>query len=99
MPGHVLHDLHALWGEAGRGDEYVGTLVNAWLARGGVALGVRAGETYVDVGTMHGYREALALLGTQPGAEHADILPFRALQQRGAAARASQPGATRVAGD
>lgn len=63
MPGRVLHALHDLWREPGRGDEYVGTLVNAWLARGNEAWGVRAGERYVDVGTLGGYREALQLLG------------------------------------
>jgi glucose-1-phosphate thymidylyltransferase len=63
MPGEVLHELHALWQAPGREDEYVGTLVNAWLARGGRACGVRAGEAYVDVGTLHGYREAMRLLG------------------------------------
>jgi glucose-1-phosphate thymidylyltransferase len=62
MPGRVLHDLHALWRERGGRDVYVGTLVNAWLARGGEARGVRAGESYVDVGTLHGYREAIQLL-------------------------------------
>jgi glucose-1-phosphate thymidylyltransferase len=62
MPGQVLHDLHGLWCERGRRDAYVGTLVNEWLARGGVAHGVRAGEAYVDVGTLHGYREAIQLL-------------------------------------
>jgi dTDP-glucose pyrophosphorylase len=62
MPGRVLHALHALWREPARGDEYVGTLVNAWLARGGVAFGLKAGETYVDVGTLHGYRQAIQLL-------------------------------------
>lgn len=79
MPGAVLHELHALWREPGRGDEYIGTLVNAWIARGGMALGVRAGTTYVDVGTMHGWREATALLGVGP-AEEAPVLPFRAWQ-------------------
>lgn len=63
MPGRVLHDLHALWREPGRGDEYIGTLVNAWLARGNRAVGVKAGERYVDVGTLGGYREAVQLLG------------------------------------
>lgn len=63
MPGAVLHALHALWRAPDRGDEYVGTLVNAWLARGGRACGIRAGEAYVDVGTLHGYREAIRLLG------------------------------------
>ena len=64
MPGAVLADLHALWCEPGRQDEYFGTLVNAYLARGGRAVGVRAGEAYVDVGTLHGYREAIRLLRT-----------------------------------
>jgi len=84
MPGRVLHELHALWCEPGRGDEYFGTLVNAWLARGGVAQGIRAGGTYVDVGTMHGWREAVALLGARPSCGQQEALPFRALQQRAA---------------
>ncbi|MBW3625659.1 MAG: nucleotidyltransferase family protein, partial [Armatimonadetes bacterium] len=42
MPGHVFHALHDLWQEPGRGDEYFGTLVNAYLERGGSARGVRA---------------------------------------------------------
>jgi tRNA (mo5U34)-methyltransferase len=62
MPGHVLHELQALWQARGRRDEYIGTLVNAYIQQGGRALGVRAGEAYVDVGTVHGYREALTLL-------------------------------------
>ncbi len=66
MPGHVFHELHALWREPERGDEFIGTLVNAWIARGGEAVGVRAGESYVDVGTLHGYREAVRLLTTYP---------------------------------
>jgi glucose-1-phosphate thymidylyltransferase len=63
MPGVVLHELHELWREPDRRDEYLGTLVNAWLARGGRARAVRAGEAYVDVGTLHGYRQALQVLG------------------------------------
>jgi methyltransferase (TIGR04290 family) len=65
MPGRVLHELEALWQERGRRDEYIGTLVNAWLQGGGRALGVRRGEAYVDVGTLHGYREAHALLASR----------------------------------
>ena len=61
MPGRTLHDLHGLWLE--RRDEYMGTLVNAWMARGNAAWAVRAGESYVDVGTLNGYREAMRLLG------------------------------------
>ncbi|SEN18134.1 dTDP-glucose pyrophosphorylase [Sphingomonas gellani] len=62
MPGRVLHDLHALWLRPERGDEYIGTLVNAWLAEGNVAHGVCAGTSYVDVGTLGGYRSAIGLL-------------------------------------
>ena len=40
----------------------MGTLVNAWLQAGGQAWGVCAGQSYVDVGTLHGYREAIRLL-------------------------------------
>jgi glucose-1-phosphate thymidylyltransferase len=62
MPGQTLHELCSFWIERNRCDEYIGTLVNAWLARGGRALGIRAGESYVDVGTLNGYREAMNLL-------------------------------------
>lgn len=62
MPGRVFHALHRLWLARDRQDEYFGTLINAWLAEGGEAVGVRAGERYVDVGTVNGYREALSLL-------------------------------------
>jgi glucose-1-phosphate thymidylyltransferase len=66
LSGRVLRELHALWQEPGRRDPYVGTLVNEWLARGGEARGVKAGERYVDVGTIDGYREALGLLYGEP---------------------------------
>lgn len=62
MPVAILHELHALWLERGCVDEYVGTLVNAWLARGGKAVGIQAGQAYVDVGTLEGYRRANELL-------------------------------------
>jgi dTDP-glucose pyrophosphorylase len=62
LPGHVFHDLHAFWLRRDCKDEYVGTLVNAWINAGGTALGIRAGSAYVDVGTLHGYRAAISLL-------------------------------------
>ncbi|MDP9171160.1 MAG: nucleotidyltransferase family protein [Acidobacteriota bacterium] len=65
MPGSTLKELHELWIERGRIDEYVGTLVNAWLERGGRAWGVRAGESYFDVGTMDGYFEAMRALSAE----------------------------------
>jgi glucose-1-phosphate thymidylyltransferase len=66
MSGAALHELYDLWREPGRGDEYIGSLVNAYLARGGRATGIRAGTAYVDVGTIGGYREAVNLLSTPP---------------------------------
>ena len=60
MPGAVFRELHELW--TGRGDEYVGTLVNEYLRRGGRARGMRAGQVYYDVGTLQGYRAAIASL-------------------------------------
>jgi dTDP-glucose pyrophosphorylase len=64
-PGQVLHELHELWIERGYRDEFFGTLVNAYLAQGGQAIGIRAGRQYVDVGTVNGYRAAIQLLSTQ----------------------------------
>ena len=66
MPGHVLHELCRLWIARERQDEYMGTLVNAWLAGGGRAVGVKAGSAYVDVGTLNGYRAAIGLLSQPP---------------------------------
>ena len=62
MPGRILHELRALWIERGRTDEFMGTLVNAWIRAGGEARGVKAGRAYVDVGTLGGYRSAIGLL-------------------------------------
>jgi|SRR5215469_2549572 len=62
MPGQTLSDLHRLWLERMRRDEYLGTLVNAYIERGGNVLAVKGGEVYVDVGTLHGYHEALRVL-------------------------------------
>ena len=62
LPGRELASLHRLWCERQRSDQYLGTLVNAYLSQGGAALGIKRGDTYVDVGTMHGYREAVRLL-------------------------------------
>jgi glucose-1-phosphate thymidylyltransferase len=66
LPGQVLHALFELWCERNRVDEYIGSLINAYIARGGQAHGVRAGQAYVDVGTLNGYREAMNLLAERP---------------------------------
>ena len=69
MPGRVLHDLKALWIARDRRDEYIGTLINAYLAAGGEAAGIKAGQAYVDVGTLNGYRAAINLLDTAASGE------------------------------
>jgi dTDP-glucose pyrophosphorylase len=68
IKGLVFRALHGLWQQRSRSDEYWGTLVQAYLEQGGSARGVRAGEAYVDVGTLNGYRAASRLLDSR---EHA----------------------------
>lgn len=72
MPGTIFHQLHALWKSRGRADEYFGSLINAWISRGGRAQGIRTGSAYVDVGTLNGYREAIRLLNQNPSAPPPD---------------------------
>ena len=71
MPGRILGELHAIWRSTK--DEYLGTLVNTYLQSGGRAVGIRAGEAYVDVGTLNGYREALRLLDANCAAETSKV--------------------------
>jgi glucose-1-phosphate thymidylyltransferase len=84
LPARILGELHTLWCEPGRGDTYIGTLVNEWLRRGGRAYAAHLGTDYVDVGTLHGWRDASRLLD---GRARADVpRPYRAvsrLQQTG----------------
>lgn len=82
LTGKILGELHTLWLTREPRDPYLGTLVNAWLARGGRATAVHAGEAYVDTGTLDGYREAMVLLG-------GDRLPVPSERAARAAADAS----------
>jgi glucose-1-phosphate thymidylyltransferase len=70
MSARGFRELQAFWTKRDRCDEYFGTLVNAYLAAGGRGTGLKAGESYVDVGTIDGYRTAMALLA-DTGAEDA----------------------------
>jgi dTDP-glucose pyrophosphorylase len=70
--GRTLAALHALWMERECSDAYLGTLVNEYIARGGVVRSVKAGSAYFDVGTVDGYRQAINLLG---GPEPASVQP------------------------
>lgn len=62
IPGKIYLDLYSLWNYRNRKDEFFGTLVNEYIERGGIAYGVKAGQAYVDVGTLNGYREAMKVL-------------------------------------
>jgi glucose-1-phosphate thymidylyltransferase len=68
MPARIFHELRALWLKREQRDEYIGTLINAYLAGGGTALGVKAGHAYVDVGTLDGYRSAMLMLSEEESA-------------------------------
>ncbi|HXS27723.1 MAG TPA: sugar phosphate nucleotidyltransferase [Steroidobacteraceae bacterium] len=92
MPGSVLHELHEFWRARGERDEYIGTLVNAWLDAGGSAWGVRAGKSYVDVGTLHGYREAIRLLSTGRRASRVSAAPAVPEMRAAARGRVSRDG-------
>jgi dTDP-glucose pyrophosphorylase len=67
LPGNVFHSLYRLWNKRGRIDVQVGTLINAYIAAGGVVTGVRRGESYVDVGTASGYVDAMRVLDRRSG--------------------------------
>ncbi len=89
MPGQVLRELHQLWQRRERRDEYFGTLVNAYLAEGHDARAVRAGESYVDIGTLHGYRAAMNLLSAM--AHDGRGAAFKPLQRSGSPSRQKKP--------
>jgi len=67
MTGSILRDLHHLWLESQ--DEYIGTVINDYLLRGGCVSGIKAGVSYVDVGTLRGYHEAMRMLSARHDGE------------------------------
>jgi len=80
MSGITFRKLHDLWLARDRQDEYVGTLVNAYIEGGGAAYEIPAGELYMDIGTLEGYRQAVGSLrsstGTQPVMKKGIISPI-----------------------
>jgi dTDP-glucose pyrophosphorylase len=62
LPGKTFQKLYQLWVHRDRKDEYIGTLVNAFIEQGNSVYGVKSGLSYVDVGTLNGYREAMSVL-------------------------------------
>jgi glucose-1-phosphate thymidylyltransferase len=62
--GESFYQLKLLWESRDRRDEYLGDLLNAFIAGGRVVRGRRCGEVYMDVGTLEGYRAAQDFLRT-----------------------------------
>ena len=60
--GPAFHDLKLLWESRHREDEYLGHLLNAHISAGNIVRSTSAGELYMDVGTLEGYRQALDYL-------------------------------------
>lgn len=69
MPGEDFVNLFALWRARGRRDQYLGHLLNAWMAQGGQVTASRTGTEYMDIGTLAGYRNAQRRLETMRGGE------------------------------
>lgn len=60
--GNSFRALKLLWESRHREDQYLGHLLNAYIAAGDTVRGTYAGESYMDVGTLEGYHRALNFL-------------------------------------
>lgn len=65
--GESFHRLKLLWEARHRVDEYLGDLLNAFIAAGNIVRGKYNGEVYMDIGTLDGYRNAQDYLRAQAG--------------------------------
>lgn len=65
MRAETFLDLWQLWCARQPRDEYWGTLVNEWITQGGRAIGIHAGQSYVDVGTLASFEEAVLAAGAR----------------------------------
>ncbi|HTK95645.1 MAG TPA: sugar phosphate nucleotidyltransferase [Terriglobales bacterium] len=60
--GDALRALRCLWEARHREDQYLGHLLNAYIAAGNPVRATHSGEHYMDVGTLAGYRAAQEFL-------------------------------------
>lgn len=63
--GTAFRNLKLLWESRHREDEYLGHLLNAYIAAGNSVHSTCVGEVYMDVGTLEGYHQALDFLRRQ----------------------------------
>lgn len=64
ITGKAFHSLKLLWEARHCEDEYLGSLLNAYIHAGNPVRGHYVGETYIDVGTMQGFHHAQDFLRT-----------------------------------
>lgn len=67
--GEGFHALKLLWESRHREDEYLGHLLNAYIAAGDAVRGSYSGERYMDVGTLDGYHRAIDYLRSRREAQ------------------------------
>jgi len=60
--GEAFYNLKLLWESRHREDEFLGYLLNAYIAAGNIVRSTCSGEVYMDVGTLEGYHQALNFL-------------------------------------
>lgn len=65
-PARDFENLYHLWRRHHQQDEYLGDLFNAWLADGHAISADHYGTEYLDVGTLAGYRRAVARMQSGP---------------------------------
>jgi glucose-1-phosphate thymidylyltransferase len=63
--GTAFRNLKLLWEARHREDEYLGTLLNAYIDAGNPVRGHFVGEAYMDIGTMKGFHQAQDFLRGQ----------------------------------
>lgn len=69
--GEAFYALKSLWESRHRADEFLGTLLNAYIAAGNPVRAHHVGETYMDVGTVEGYHHAQDFLRACQGVQGA----------------------------
>jgi dTDP-glucose pyrophosphorylase len=71
--GSAFRNLKLLWEARHRQDEYLGHLLNAYIAAGNMVRSTCSGELYMDVGTLEGYHQALNYLRTRQRTHDATV--------------------------
>ncbi|MGN6591365.1 MAG: sugar phosphate nucleotidyltransferase [Terriglobales bacterium] len=71
-PGRVFQRLDQFWRAQGRSQQFLGDLLNAWIAAGEPVSCDHTGTHYWDIGTPAGYQRALAERAWEPPLKHSE---------------------------